>query len=292
MSYMSKQSAAMFRPGHAEIIRSAQKDSEFLQRLSTELKTGCQYLKGDLWWLRWHRHLDGLITYLYFMMTTLDGSQTLGEEYAGLVQYCGNYRPPGRLRRLLMVLLHVLPPVWHRRLSLQPQPELDDTTLQRLVCLFLRRMIVLLLPLVHQMHTTWFYLTAGSYHLSKFLTGVRYVSIYPASDANSRSLFNLLGLVSLFRLVVTIAVKLRGIAAPLDEIIDGVTNTTTDVAPSFNKHLQFNCCLCVSVAVVPSALPCGHIMCWQCGIRWLHLHAQCPVCRYQVQPSRLVPLVL
>ena len=52
---------------------------------------------GDEWWLRWHRWLDSGATGLYLLLTTAAGLQTLGEEYAGIVQVVGRRRLPGTL---------------------------------------------------------------------------------------------------------------------------------------------------------------------------------------------------
>jgi len=72
-----------------------------------------------------------------------------------------------------------------------------------------------ILQLLHQLHTTLFYLGAAFYHPEKRLTGVRYLLVRPwMGDALSRRTFLLLGAISLLHLCLSGALRLRGIAAP------------------------------------------------------------------------------
>lgn len=56
---------------------------------------------------------------------------------------------------------------------------------------------------------------------------------------------------------------------------------------------SFECNICFELAQDPIVTLCGHLFCWPCLYKWLHLHAQsqeCPVCKAIIEEQKLVPL--
>ncbi|KAG2303313.1 hypothetical protein Bca52824_031964 [Brassica carinata] len=56
---------------------------------------------------------------------------------------------------------------------------------------------------------------------------------------------------------------------------------------------NFECNICFDLAQDPIVTLCGHLFCWPCLYKWLHLHStsnECPVCKAVIQEDRLVPL--
>jgi hypothetical protein len=51
------------------------------------------------------------------------------------------------------------------------------------------------------------------------------------------------------------------------------------------------CPLCLADRSTPTALPCGHVMCWKCAVEWCLRKPICPVCRHAAPLDQLVPLV-
>ncbi|CAN8326120.1 unnamed protein product [Cochlearia groenlandica] len=67
-----------------------------------------------------------------------------------------------------------------------------------------------------------------------------------------------------------------------------------------NESGCFDCNICLDTAHDPVVTLCGHLFCWPCIYKWLHVqlssvsidqhHNNCPVCKYNITISSLVPL--
>jgi len=56
---------------------------------------------------------------------------------------------------------------------------------------------------------------------------------------------------------------------------------------------NFECNICFELAQDPIVTLCGHLFCWPCLYKWLHIHAhfqQCPICKAIIEEEKLVPL--
>ncbi|KAJ1396049.1 Zinc finger, RING-type [Sesbania bispinosa] len=84
------------------------------------------------------------------------------------------------------------------------------------------------------------------------------------------------------------------------EINNGVTEDETsqkkkdDVEKgSGNDGDFFDCNICLDLARDPVVTCCGHLFCWPCLYRWLHLHSdakECPVCKGEVALKSVTPI--
>ncbi|KAK6115835.1 hypothetical protein DH2020_008104 [Rehmannia glutinosa] len=64
------------------------------------------------------------------------------------------------------------------------------------------------------------------------------------------------------------------------------TNNNSDAA-------NFECNICLDLAQDPIVTLCGHLFCWPCLYKWLHIHSrsqECPVCKALIEEEKLVPL--
>ncbi|KAL2320868.1 hypothetical protein Fmac_029837 [Flemingia macrophylla] len=55
----------------------------------------------------------------------------------------------------------------------------------------------------------------------------------------------------------------------------------------------FDCNICLDLAREPVVTCCGHLFCWPCLYRWLHLHSdakECPVCKGEVTVKSVTPI--
>jgi E3 ubiquitin-protein ligase RNF5 len=56
---------------------------------------------------------------------------------------------------------------------------------------------------------------------------------------------------------------------------------------------SFDCNICLELAQDPVVTLCGHLFCWPCLYRWLHVHSicqECPVCKAGVEEEKVIPL--
>lgn len=56
---------------------------------------------------------------------------------------------------------------------------------------------------------------------------------------------------------------------------------------------NFECNICFDLAQDPIVTLCGHLFCWPCLYKWLHMHSrshECPVCKALIEEEKLVPL--
>ncbi|KAH9748677.1 E3 ubiquitin-protein ligase RMA3 [Citrus sinensis] len=68
---------------------------------------------------------------------------------------------------------------------------------------------------------------------------------------------------------------------------------------SENYNGCFDCNICLDFAYDPVVTLCGHLYCWPCIYKWLHVqsaslasdeHPQCPVCKADISHTTMVPL--
>ncbi|PON38601.1 Cdk-activating kinase assembly factor [Trema orientale] len=55
----------------------------------------------------------------------------------------------------------------------------------------------------------------------------------------------------------------------------------------------FDCNICLDLARNPVVTCCGHLFCWACLYRWIHLHSdakECPVCKGEVTLKNVTPI--
>ncbi|GAA5908686.1 peroxisomal biogenesis factor 2/10/12 Ring-finger protein [Sporobolomyces salmoneus] len=202
-----------------EIVRANQKDLYYLSQLSEQVEDVARSLLGTRWLQKWSKELHHGSRLAYFGLTTLLGSQTLGEEYCDILQYqTRNRKPPSRTRRAALVVLHVLVPYFLARVYADarraliarndalrteqsdvdslfvtaPPPQsaskgsLVQRTLNRLASIAkdLPYFETLTEDYLRSVHLTIFYLFGRYYSLSKRFTGIRFISMQGRRASN------------------------------------------------------------------------------------------------------------
>ncbi|GAA5860620.1 hypothetical protein JCM1840_000320 [Sporobolomyces johnsonii] len=205
-----------------EIVRANQKDLYYLAQLTEQVEDVARSLLGTRWLQKWSKELHQGSRFAYFALTTLLGSQTLGEEYCDIMQYrAKNRKPPTPARRAAMVGLHVLFPYLLARtyanlrrsliarnsalkssntavdslFASSPPPLIRGGPVKRAldwlasIAEDLPSFETLTEDYLRSVHLAVFYLFGRYYSLSKRLTGIRFISMQgrrataPASGA-------------------------------------------------------------------------------------------------------------
>ena len=146
------------------------------------------------------------------------------------------------------------------------------------------------LPQVHRLNISAFFLGSAFYHLSKRLTGIEYIRIGVFGERDKAPSFRLLGAVSLINVVAAVChtVWSRWRSARCAKRASAAVVERSPSAPSSCRR----CVLCLDAMRSPSCCStCGHTFCWTCIMESLSVNAECPLCRVRTEPRQVVALM-
>lgn len=288
--------ASLTRAGPAEILRAAQKDESFREKLRNLLFEISLQVGGTRVLVKYRDLISASGNLLYYGTTTLSGLQTLGEEYTGIIQFdTSQSNIPSFRKRLLMILLSEFGQKLTHLLLVNLQHNYylkDDKSSIRLEA---RQQLIkaviylkLIVSFLERFHKAIFYWTGYYGQLSKRMTGIQYVLVrYWLKNRESLYGFKLLSIVTMLQTLIYISMKSLSVfnESSCEQNMHTSTNTES-LAVLPNKR----CPLCLDERKNVSVTPCGHLFCWYCILEWVQNEQKCPVCRETVIPSRIVPL--
>ncbi|KAG5897202.1 hypothetical protein JTB14_022555 [Gonioctena quinquepunctata] len=242
-------------------------------------------LMGSRSYHKLNKSIPVLANLWYYFMTTLGSLQTLGEEYTGTIRIGGSNRIPSKATQTVWLILYVGgEPLLERLLNYSKSKINSSSSLRSEAKSFLLRCIDVFKDeksTIKRIHTSLFYMDGKYYNVSSRLMGIRYVLLREWLQNDSfTGTFHLLGNISLFYILFNSISKL-------------FTFRKNEDCPENSIHTNVStksCVLCADNLQSPCSTPCGHIFCWNCIYDSLSYQRNCPVCREEVKPSRIILL--
>ncbi|CAO0789376.1 unnamed protein product [Mucor circinelloides] len=205
-----------------DIIRANQKDVYYQSILQEQMTRVAQQFLGARRQHVWQKEINTISDICYYGLTTLLGTQTLGEEYCDIVQINQyNQTYPGLVRRFLLVFTQaVLPYIYTRGAAelkkrgraqqQQQQQHLDidkpAQSLQQRTLGFLKQHLSqiqdFVVKNVRPVHLAIFYFFGAYYNFSKRLTGIRYIFTRQLGLHEQRVGYEVLGVLIVLQLLI------------------------------------------------------------------------------------------
>ncbi len=143
---------------------------------------------------------------------------------------------------------------------------------------------------LQKLNSALFYLGYTPYHISKKLLGLKYLST--SNQDQSTSSLNVLGYLTLVNAAISAFVILRknntdNACADEDTTVQSKPNSGALSGKTSSKK----CPLCLELRKDASSTPCGHIFCWTCIHDAVRTSGECPLCKHNFHPSRIVLLM-
>jgi len=282
------------------ILKSIEKDVYYLNILKHNVNDVCQRILGAQFWIHWKKEIEVGSQLLYYFVTTVQGLQTLGEEYVEAVQVNSNSTNiPSLLERIAMVMLQCVSPYMLEKFLLLVLDNLRKvegaTDAEIKYCTSVITFIHKFIPVACNVHLMAFYVWGTYASISKRVIGVKYViSRQRFADEYDYPVFYILASLLAIQILTSTYTLINDTKIEISE--EEKKNLKVDdlcrsLVPRKQVHvMSCKCILCLEQIEETSVTQCGHVFCWKCIVQWCTVKSECPTCREQCIPSKVIRL--
>lgn len=298
-----------------EIIRLNQQDDYFQNYLKSKIIDAVELFTP--WLINYRlisrnedliKMLSGLI---YYSLTTLRSTQTLGEEYTKLAQFNENYKGVtwqnypniSKTRKILFVFLATIFPVLSSRIIKKVYNHLKHKFSIELRSDSFIKILVKNFPdyesfvqSIFKLHLAIFFVEGLYLQLSKRFTSIKYIYTKKPQDHGLR--FQNIGKLMLIQISIEIikffykSYKTYTTRKRRKEKQRSVIDLNAEARKeSVNTADESkSCSLCFDTRKNPACTPCGHLFCWDCIMKNCLIKEECPQCRKICKPNKIIQL--
>jgi peroxin-10 len=231
-----------------DVLRTHEKDAYFTSTLSVQASSILRSLLGARFAHRHSEAVNRLTEFLYLCLTTLLGNRTLGEEYCDVIPVEDDTLRLASLARRASYIASVVFAPWLLAKTLPALRRRVRAKLEKLVQkgrqgvqasqsralqfqeYVLKHLDSITSPsLIYALSLATFYFTGSYYHLSKRLSGLRYIFTRQLQPNEQRVGYEVLGVLLVLQMIVQSALHVRQTLLDASENIDNTIFTKAKV---------------------------------------------------------------